>query len=106
MLPSADRSAELGSRLESWKEIASSLGRDVRTVQRWEKTQGLPVYRQVRETSSSVHAYSAELDAWRAQRIKAPGAVGVSVNPGRTPGRPYWPMAVALALALVTSGDH
>ena len=30
-------------RLESWKEIAAYLGRDVRTAQRWERLGGLPV---------------------------------------------------------------
>jgi hypothetical protein len=32
-------------RLESWKEIAAYLQRDIRTVQRWERLNGLPVYR-------------------------------------------------------------
>ena len=31
--------------LNSWKEIASYLGRSVRTVQRWEREFGLPVHR-------------------------------------------------------------
>ena len=30
-------------RLDSWKEIAVYLGREVRTAQRWEKREGLPV---------------------------------------------------------------
>jgi hypothetical protein len=34
-------------RLESWKEIASYLRRTVRTVQRWEAAEGLPVHRHV-----------------------------------------------------------
>jgi len=34
-----------GRRLESWKEIALYLGRDVTTVRRWEKREGLPVHR-------------------------------------------------------------
>ena len=34
-----------GPRLDSWKEIAAHLGRDVRTVQRWERAEGLPVHR-------------------------------------------------------------
>jgi hypothetical protein len=33
-----------GRRLNSWKEVAAYLQRDVRTVQRWE-FEGLPVYR-------------------------------------------------------------
>ena len=32
-------------RLDSWKEIAGYLKRDVRTVQRWERDFGLPVQR-------------------------------------------------------------
>ena len=34
-----------GSNLDSWKEIAAYLRRDIRTVQRWEKQEGLPVHR-------------------------------------------------------------
>jgi len=32
-------------RLDSWKEIAAYLRRSVRCVQRWERTEGLPVLR-------------------------------------------------------------
>src|SRR3954463_10845884 len=32
-------------RLDSWKEIAAYLRRGVRTVQRWERDEGLPVHR-------------------------------------------------------------
>lgn len=51
-------------RLDSWKEIASFLRRDVRTVQRWEKKEGLPVYRHQHEKLGSVYAYRPELTAW------------------------------------------
>jgi TolB-like protein/Tfp pilus assembly protein PilF len=51
-------------RLESWKDIAAYLGRDVRTVQRWEKKEGLPVHRHQHEKQGSVYAYRAELDSW------------------------------------------
>ena len=53
-------------RLESWKEIATHLGRDVRTVQRWEKSEGLPVHRHQHDKLGSVYAFGPELDAWRA----------------------------------------
>ena len=33
------------TRLDSWKEIAAYLNRDVTTVQRWEKREGMPVHR-------------------------------------------------------------
>jgi Tol biopolymer transport system component len=51
-------------RLDSWKEIASYLKRDVTTVQRWEKREGMPVHRHLHERTGSVYAYRAELDAW------------------------------------------
>lgn len=51
-------------RLDSWKAIAEYLGRDVRTVHRWEKTLGLPVRRVSGERGRSVFAYTAEIDAW------------------------------------------
>jgi len=54
--------------LDSWKEIAAYLGRDVTTVQRWEKSEGMPVHRHVHDKRSSVYALSSELDAWRQGR--------------------------------------
>jgi TolB-like protein len=50
--------------LDSWKEIARYLKRDVSTVQRWEKREGMPVYRHAHDKRGSVYAYSSELDAW------------------------------------------
>src|SRR6202171_5668002 len=60
-------------RLEAWKEIASYLGRDVTTVRRWEKREGLPVHRLHHSKLGSVYAFTKELDAWRKER--ASGAV-------------------------------
>src|SRR5947207_6875899 len=51
-------------RRDSWKEIAAHLKRDVTTVQRWEKRNGLPVHRHLHERRSAVYGYRAELDAW------------------------------------------
>ncbi len=51
-------------RLDSWKEIASFLRRDVRTVQRWEKKEGLPVHRHVHDKLGSIYAYRNELTEW------------------------------------------
>ena len=58
--------------LESWKEIAVYLQRDVKTVQRWEKKEGLPVHRQLHKSRSSVYAFPSEVDAWRAHREPEP----------------------------------
>jgi len=57
-------SSNPAERLDSWKEIAVYLRRDVRTVQRWEKKEGLPVYRHQHEKLGSVFAYRSELAAW------------------------------------------
>ena len=51
-------------RLDSWKEIAAYLRRGTRTVQRWEREQGLPVHRLRHDKLGSVYAYPSELDAW------------------------------------------
>ncbi len=51
-------------RLDSWKEIAAYLNRDVTTVQRWEKREGMPVHRHLHDKRGSVYALTEELDAW------------------------------------------
>ena len=50
--------------LNSWKEVATYLGRGVRTVQRWEQELGLPVRRPRGKTRSAVMAFRNELDQW------------------------------------------
>jgi Tol biopolymer transport system component len=60
-----------GDRLDSWKEIAAYLKRDVTTVQRWEKREGMPVHRHLHEKLGSVYAYRAALDAWARTRRPA-----------------------------------
>jgi pentatricopeptide repeat protein len=54
--------------LSSWKEIATHVKRDVSTVQRWEKREGMPVHRHVHNKRGSVYAYGSELDAWLQSR--------------------------------------
>ena len=49
-------------RLDSWKEIASYLRREVRTVQLWEKKEGLPVHRHFHKRLGSVYALRSEID--------------------------------------------
>jgi len=58
-------------KLVSWKEIAAHLGRETRTVQRWEKTEGLPVRRHEHQKKSTVYAYTSELDEWFKRRQPA-----------------------------------
>src|SRR5713226_736350 len=66
--PPGSRQSSAEGRLDSWKEIASYLRREVRTVQRWEKSANLPVHRLQIEKQSAVYAYKWELDAWYTER--------------------------------------
>jgi Tol biopolymer transport system component len=58
----------LEDRLDSWKEIAAYLKRDVTTVQRWEKREEMPVHRHLHDRIGSVYASRADLDAWMRSR--------------------------------------
>jgi TolB-like protein/Tfp pilus assembly protein PilF len=65
--PANDRLANdrlANDRLDSWKEIAAYLNKEVRTVQRWEKSLGLPVRRLAQGKQGTVFAYKLDLDAW------------------------------------------
>ena len=50
--------------LNSWKEISAHLGKGVRTVQRYERSLALPIYRMGNGPKSPVHAYPGELAVW------------------------------------------
>src|SRR5262245_19122660 len=59
-----------GNRLDSWKEIAAYLKRDIRTAQRWEKHEGLPVRRHLHADRGTAYAYAAEIDQWLQNRSR------------------------------------
>jgi len=63
-----DTTAGAGATLRGWKQIAAYLHRDLRTVQRWERTERLPVHRQLHLKLGTIHAVRAELDQWLARR--------------------------------------
>ena len=75
-------------RLDSWKEIASYLGRGIRTVQRWEREEGLPVHRLDHAKRGSVYASRHELTAWWESRRRpdsAPSTIAAASSPPREP---------------------
>lgn len=76
-------------RLDSWKEIAAYLNRDVTTVQRWEKREGMPVHRHLHDKLGSVYASRAELDAWtrsrKPQGVLENGQDGAVAGPAAAP---------------------
>jgi hypothetical protein len=75
-----------GSRLDSWKEIANYLGRDVRTVRRWEKERALPIHRLPGEGRRAVFAFRVEIDEWlrgtEPEAVEASGPAEIEVLPG------------------------
>ncbi len=78
-------------RLDSWKEIAAYLRRGARTVQRWEREEGLPVHRLQHDKLGSVYAYKSELDAWWRSRAdlqkEAPARPGLEPSVAVLPFR-------------------
>jgi TolB-like protein/Flp pilus assembly protein TadD len=93
-------------RLESWKEIAAYLNRDVRTVQRWEKNEGLPIHRHQHDKLASVFALRSEINIWLNQRL-IPQAdaieteAGDSSLSGQVQVRNWmWPSVIALCVLI------
>ena len=79
-------------RLSSWKEVATYLKCGVRTVQRWERLEALPVHRHQHQKNGTVYAFRSELDAWRKDRTNleaatpAPGGCNVVLGIDRPDG--------------------
>lgn len=88
-------------RLDSWKEIAEYLGRDVRTAMRWSKSHGLPVRRVAGGKGRSVFALANEIDAWMSGRgAETPsGAAPAATAPASA--RLAAPRGVAITAAAV-----
>lgn len=82
-------------RLDSWKEIAAHIGRDVRTAIRWEHERGLPVHRLPGGRRGVVFAYRDEVDRWLLSAAEAGGPV--------PPTRPTWRRAVVLPSLAATA---
>ena len=57
----ANRPRESNDFLDSWKEISLFLKRGIRTVQRWEATEGLPVHRHQHLKRGTVFAFPSEI---------------------------------------------
>ena len=74
-----------------------TLDRNVSSVQRWEKEEGLPVHRHLHHKQASVYAYRSEIDAWIENRSTA--------LENDRPGRLSKFLAKRKMVARVTSGS-
>jgi TolB-like protein/tetratricopeptide (TPR) repeat protein len=104
--------------LDSWKEIATYLKRDVKTVQRWEKREGMPIHRHVHDKGGSVYAFSSELDAWlqsrslrleeeeEEPRLETPVDAEGDRGPRGTPGTRRWLVLGGVAVLALLAGTY
>ncbi len=101
-----------GERLDSWKEIAAYLKRDIRTAQRWEKREALPVHRHFYDERGTAYAYSGEIDEWLQNRSRrdndaaAPNDSALAgrpaeVTPASAPRLSRW-LLVLIAIAVAS----
>src|SRR5712672_831381 len=101
---------ERSDRLDSWKDIAAYLKRDVSTVQRWEKRERMPVHRHLHDKLGTVYGFRAELDAWWRSRGSSLGHTGaVETTPTLPPdagdqANPRWARPRLVVAALVAIG--
>jgi hypothetical protein len=91
-------SADARHRLSSWKEIATYLGREVRTVIRWEKERGLPIHRVPGGQGRSVFAYTDELDRWSAGDA---GKAATAIPSAAASGQPSRRIALVIAAGAI-----
>lgn len=76
--PSVIPAVRVHERLDSWKQIALYLNREVRTVQRWKKHEGLPVHQHFHRKGRTVYAFRHEIDLWLKSRRRLEDSVGSS----------------------------
>lgn len=98
-------STDRDDRLDSWKAISDHLGRDARTLQRWERERGLPVHRLPGDARGGVYAFKSEIDRWlRAASDSAPApAAPPAPPPAAAPRRSRSLLAIPLT-ALAVAG--
>lgn len=83
-------------RLVGWKAIGNFVGRDARTVRRWEADRGLPVHRAPGGDRPMVWADPAELDRWLSKVGAAPESLTSTDDRGDR--RAVWKRIAAAAV--------
>ncbi len=97
--PADPNHATTRRRLNSWKEIANHLGVAVRTVQRWEASEELPVRRHRHAKISSAYAYVDELERWWDSRPAGGRRAGAGTASAERTGDRRPPSIVVLPFA-------
>jgi len=92
-------------RLNSWKEIARYLKRQVRTVQLWEKHEGLPVHRHFHNQLSTVFAFRSEIEAWGEKRT-VPSTRGQARSRDLDPSTEVSSSPCAITIAPIEVGQN
>jgi len=98
--PQPDREAD-GGRLLGWKAVAVYLGRDIRTVQRWETSEQLPIHRLGHQRQGSAYAFKSELDTWQTTRSIDPVAVAEVKHETPPAGRKRLAVVAAVLVTVV-----
>jgi dienelactone hydrolase len=99
--PQLELKKEKGPILESWKEIAAHLKRNVRTCQLWERDHGLPIHRLDGSPKARVFAYPEEIDRWFKEKLHERDS-----KPGRRqalPAIPRWNLGLIAGLSVVAA---
>jgi Tfp pilus assembly protein PilF len=96
-----DTAAQSGDRLLGWKAIASYLGRDIRTVQRWELQEQLPIHRLEHQRQGSAYAFKSELDDWQRRRSTDPASPQAAEASSAARRSGWWRWALVLGLLVV-----
>lgn len=101
------------AKLDGWKAIATHLGRNERTAQRWAHERGMPVHHVPGGRSGATFAWEAEIDAWlQADRPLlsegVPGGESVTAaeEPGPLLGPGTKPNGVSTAASPSTPGSR
>ncbi|MEZ5320105.1 MAG: hypothetical protein R2752_22075 [Vicinamibacterales bacterium] len=95
--------------LNGWKEIATYLGKSVRSAQRWEHELGLPVHRLLTpEGGQIIYASRSEIEGWRTtlSPAAAEGSADADDQLDEASRTPPAPVAAAGATAPVASRSH
>ena len=95
-------------KLDSWKEIAAFIGRDVRTAIRWAKQQGMPVHRVPGAKRSRVYGSRSEITSWLEGRPHDPPSVTSGAEKRRSKVTWFWAVGIVASaiLALIAWRGH